>query len=131
MSLLSLVCSSLATSNVTRVRAESCIGCRLHRLPEVRDFLLLDVERYSGAEFVRMPGALPTLTFFDREDHAVRRVDLTKDGLTREDINQVMVDMGFKMKKGRMPPANEKVTSYFEDVRQMEMEQEERRRREL
>ncbi len=59
---------------------ESCEGCRLVRLKEVRQFVSTDLPTYENAEFRRVPGKAPEMIFYaeappTKEDGAVNRTD--------------------------------------------------------
>nr|XP_003701690.1 PREDICTED: selenoprotein M-like [Megachile rotundata] len=77
-------------------RIEACSGCRLKRLPDVRQFIFEDVPNYNNVEFKHIPGAVPELLLFNENEEEVERLPLLK--LTREECNDLLVSKGFTKK---------------------------------
>jgi hypothetical protein len=76
---------------------ESCAGCRLNRLPEVKQFIYEDLEKYGGTEFKRMPGKPPVMFFYDAEGHIVEKFEM--DHKKRVELNAMLVERGFALKE--------------------------------
>ncbi|KAK2576751.1 hypothetical protein KPH14_005399 [Odynerus spinipes] len=93
--LLSLV--AIATvqskSQYAFARVESCSGCSLKRLPDVKQFIFQDVPQYNNVEFKHIQGAIPELVLFNENDEEVERLVLSK--LTRQECNDLLVSKGF------------------------------------
>ncbi|XP_029049546.1 selenoprotein M-like isoform X1 [Osmia bicornis bicornis] len=77
-------------------RVESCSGCRLNRLPDVKQFIFEDVPNYNNVEFKHIQGAVPELLLFNENDEEVERLPLSS--LTREECNNLLVSKGFTKK---------------------------------
>lgn len=73
---------------------QSCKGCSLNRLPEVKKFILNDAPNYEGVEVTFISGAPPELVLLGEGDVEVDRLPLSE--LNREQCNQLLQDKGFK-----------------------------------
>ncbi|XP_076654296.1 selenoprotein M-like [Halictus rubicundus] len=80
-------------------RVESCGGCSLNRLPEVKDFVYKDVPTYNNVEFKHIQGADPELVLFDHNNKEIERLPLSK--LTRKDCNNLLTSKGFNKKPSK------------------------------
>lgn len=80
----------------TRGRVESCPGCSLNRLHEVKKFIFDDLPKYSGIEFKKIQGAPPELVILDELDEEIERIPLRD--LDRKQCNELLVTKGFKLK---------------------------------
>jgi len=81
---------------VSRGEIQSCRGCSLNRLPDVKAFVYGDISKYDGLEFHPIPGAPPQLVLFDKSDNELKRIDLSS--LTRKQCNE-QVNKWFKLKE--------------------------------
>ncbi|XP_057322425.1 selenoprotein M-like [Microplitis mediator] len=79
----------------TRAVVESCSGCSLNRLPDVKKFIFQDLPDYNNVEFKHIAGAKPELVLYDN-DLEIERLELSK--LTRDECNDLLVTKGFKRK---------------------------------
>ncbi|XP_017880689.1 selenoprotein M-like [Ceratina calcarata] len=75
---------------------ESCSGCRLNRLPDVRQFIFEDVPNYNNVAFKHIQGAVPELVLFNENEEEVERLPLSS--LTREECNNLLISKGFTKK---------------------------------
>ncbi|XP_058806236.1 selenoprotein M-like [Phymastichus coffea] len=91
-----LGCSVTFASEVKYSRAvvESCKGCQLNQLPEIRKFIFEDLPHYENVEYKHIQGEPPELVLYDRYDEEVERLKLAK--LTRDECNELLVSKGFK-----------------------------------
>ncbi|OXU22851.1 hypothetical protein TSAR_004596 [Trichomalopsis sarcophagae] len=81
----------------SRAVVESCRGCQLNRLPDVKAFIFEDLPLYDNAEFKHIQGAPPELVLYD---HAEKEIERFQIGLlTREECNELMYEKGFKKSK--------------------------------
>lgn len=81
----------------SRAVIESCPGCSLNRLPEIRKFIYEDVPKYNNVEFKKIHGAKPELVLYDNTDTEVSRIKLEQ--LTRKECNQLLASKGFQVKE--------------------------------
>jgi len=90
---------TLAAGEIVRCKVESCGGWRLNRLPEVKAFLNKDLEqKYENTQFKKVPGKSPEMFFYDESDNLVEKLDIAE--MKRDQLNQLMLDKGFKLKEG-------------------------------
>ncbi|KAK9303660.1 hypothetical protein QLX08_004747 [Tetragonisca angustula] len=80
-------------------RVESCSGCRLSRLPDVKQFIFEDLPNYNNVEFKHIPGAVPELLLFNENEEEVERLSLSS--LTREECNNLLISKGFTKKTSK------------------------------
>ncbi|OAD62762.1 Selenoprotein M [Eufriesea mexicana] len=85
-----------STSNYAFARVESCRGCRLSRLPDVKQFIFEDLPNYNNIEFVHIQNAVPELLLFNENKEEVERLPLSS--LTREECNNLLISKGFTKK---------------------------------
>jgi hypothetical protein len=91
---LALASSTFAAEGLyERAVVESCQGCQLNRLPDVKKFIFEDVPHYENVEFKHIQGAAPELVLYNNEEE-VERLPLAK--LTRDECNELLVVKGFK-----------------------------------
>ncbi|XP_043253943.1 selenoprotein M-like isoform X1 [Colletes gigas] len=90
--------SNVNSSNdyYTSAIVESCSGCRLNWLPDVKNFIFEDLPNYNKVEFKHIRGAEPELVLFDRHNEEVERLPLSR--LTREECNNLLITKGFTKK---------------------------------
>ncbi|KAI4460852.1 selenoprotein f [Holotrichia oblita] len=91
-------------SKYFRAQVESCPGCSLNRLKDVKTFVYEDVPKYDRVTFKKINGAPPELVFFDKDDNVVERVDLRS--LDREQCNYQLLKRGFLLKLAARSPVN-------------------------
>ncbi|CAG9831903.1 unnamed protein product [Diabrotica balteata] len=87
-----LVCSS----QIVSARLESCPGCSLNRLEDVKKFAYHDIQTYENVEWKKISGAPPELVFLDDQGEEVERVPLKT--LNRDECNNVLLSRGFVKK---------------------------------
>lgn len=85
---------TLQSPVISLARIESCGGCRLQSLPEVRDFLQNDFQHlYAHTLWKKMPGKWPELTFRDESQRVIERLDIRHHNRTQ--LNRIMQSHGF------------------------------------
>nr|CAI5819331.1 unnamed protein product [Callosobruchus analis] len=89
--------SQCADSHIVRARLESCPGCSLNRLPEVKAFVYDDIPKYENVEWKKISGAPPELIFLNEADEEVERYFLST--LNRVECNKLLQSKGFKLKE--------------------------------
>ncbi|XP_011258218.1 selenoprotein M-like [Camponotus floridanus] len=85
-----------ANNYYSSARVESCSGCSLNRLPDVKEFIFKDLPNYNNVEFRHIQGAIPELVLFNEHEEEVERLVLSR--LTREECNELLVSKGFTKK---------------------------------
>jgi len=80
----------------SKARVESCPGCSLNRLKEVKAFVYEDLPKYDNVEFKKIQGAPPELVLFNEADEEVERLPLK--ALSRMDCNDLLLSKGFNLK---------------------------------
>ncbi|KAM0730319.1 Selenoprotein M [Formica fusca] len=85
-----------ANSYYASARVESCRGCSLNRLPDVKQFIFKDLPNYNNVEFRHIQGAIPELVLFNEHEEEVERLVLSR--LTREECNELLISKGFSKK---------------------------------
>ncbi|ENN81917.1 hypothetical protein HUJ04_006462 [Dendroctonus ponderosae] len=90
-------CEAVDDPTIVWARIESCAGCSLKRLIQVRDFLNVDVPKYENVEWKKIQGAPPEIIFFNEADQEVEREKLER--YTRKECNELLVSKGFQKKK--------------------------------
>lgn len=83
-----------SVSEYASARVESCRGCSLNRLPEVKKFIYEDIPLYENVEFKPIPGAMPELVLLRENFEEVERIQLSQ--LNREECNELLISKGFK-----------------------------------
>ncbi|XP_077282889.1 selenoprotein M-like [Temnothorax americanus] len=82
-------------------RVESCSGCSLNRLPDVKKFIFEDLPQYGeNVEFKHIQGAVPELVLLNARGKELERHGLSK--LTRKECNDLLVSKGFMRDKEEM-----------------------------
>ncbi|KAK0086646.1 hypothetical protein PV325_002822 [Microctonus aethiopoides] len=98
--LLILICVSISVNKIgakggyAYAVVESCSGCSLNRLPDVKQFIFNDVPHYDRVEFKHIQGAVPELVLYDSDKEEVERLALSR--LTRDECNELLANKGFK-----------------------------------
>ncbi|XP_033184279.1 selenoprotein M-like [Bombus vancouverensis nearcticus] len=93
--------SNINSTNIyyASARVESCSGCRLSRLPDVKQFIFEDLPNYNNVEFKHIPGAVPELLLFNDNEEEIERLPLSS--LTREECNNLLISKGFTKKASK------------------------------
>lgn len=91
---LYLISFYLIISLIGVVYAQSCRGCSLNRLPEVKKFILDDAPKYERLQVNFITGAPPELVLLGDGDAELERLALSS--LTREQCNELLISRGFK-----------------------------------
>ncbi|XP_033230667.1 selenoprotein M-like [Belonocnema kinseyi] len=94
--LLTISLGYAGSGNYAFAKVESCRGCSLNSLPDVKSFIFNDLPLYENAEFKPIQGAKPELVLLDDKNEEVERLALSQ--LTREECNELMVSKGFTKK---------------------------------
>ncbi|XP_011308846.1 selenoprotein M-like [Fopius arisanus] len=89
--------ASASGSAYVRAVVESCSGCSLKRLPDVKQFIFEDLPLYDRTEFKHIQGAVPELVLYDNNNEEVERLQLSR--LTREECNDLLQAKGFPRNK--------------------------------
>ncbi|XP_053626094.1 selenoprotein M-like [Plodia interpunctella] len=87
---------SYENSDIKSARIETCRGCSLNRLPEVKDFVMNDAPKYDRVEVKFITGANPELVMLGEADQELDRIPLSH--LKREECNDLLKDRGFIQK---------------------------------
>uniref|UniRef100_A0A2A4IY63 Selenoprotein M n=1 Tax=Heliothis virescens TaxID=7102 RepID=A0A2A4IY63_HELVI len=96
------VCVILATavayenSDIVSARIETCRGCSLNRLPEVKRFVMDDAPKYERLEVNFITGAPPELVLLGKDDRELERLPLSQ--LSRQECNELVQERGFVKK---------------------------------
>ncbi|EZA46854.1 hypothetical protein DMN91_010152 [Ooceraea biroi] len=88
--------ASFASPYYASARVESCKGCSLNRLPDVKQFIFEDLPQYDNVEFKHIQGAVPELVLFNDHEEEIERLVLSS--LTRQECNELLVSKGFSKK---------------------------------
>ncbi|XP_056638907.1 selenoprotein M-like [Diorhabda sublineata] len=91
------ICLVATSGKIVRARLESCPGCSLNRLLEVRQFAYEDIKKYKDVEWKKISGAKPELVFLNDQDEEIERVPLST--LNRKECNEVLTSRGFTQEK--------------------------------
>ncbi|XP_019876371.1 selenoprotein M-like [Aethina tumida] len=97
--LLGLLFLNVILCDIVKVRLESCPGCSLNRLHDVKKFFYEDVPLYDNVEWKKIGGAPPEAIFLDENEVEVERHLLGR--LTRSECNQLLESKGFKKKDSK------------------------------
>ncbi|XP_014238930.1 selenoprotein M-like [Trichogramma pretiosum] len=73
---------------------ESCRGCQLNRLPDIKSFIFEDLPKYEGVEFKHIQGVPPELVLYNNEEKEMERFQLAQ--LSRKECNDLLISKGFK-----------------------------------
>ncbi|XP_014278935.1 selenoprotein M [Halyomorpha halys] len=84
----------------SKAEIQSCSGCSLNRLPEVRAFIFEDVPNYEDAEFKHIQGAQPELVLYSHDHKEVDRIPLRD--LSRKQCNALLKEKGFAKKSKKV-----------------------------
>ncbi|XP_013139411.1 PREDICTED: selenoprotein M-like [Papilio polytes] len=83
-------------SDIASARIESCRGCSLNRLPEVKGFIMEDAPKYERLDVKFITGADPELILLDKSDRELERILLSR--MTRSECNELVQSKGFYKK---------------------------------
>ncbi|XP_028158297.1 selenoprotein M-like [Ostrinia nubilalis] len=83
-------------SDIVSARIESCRGCSLNRLPEVKKFIMDDAPFYERLEVKFITGAPPELVLLGEGDRELERLPLSQ--LNRQECNDLVQEKGFVKK---------------------------------
>ncbi|CAH0718684.1 unnamed protein product, partial [Brenthis ino] len=83
-------------SDIISARIESCRGCSLNRLPEVKKFIMNDAPDYDRVEVKFINGMPPELVIIGEDEKELERIPLSN--LDREDCNIQLKSRGFEKK---------------------------------
>lgn len=82
--------------NTTTIILQSCPGCSLNRLPQVKAFIYEDIPKYENVEFKKIHGAIPELVLLNAADEEIERLQLSR--LNRQECNELLASKGFRHK---------------------------------
>ncbi|KAM3961734.1 selenoprotein M [Aphomia sociella] len=85
--------SAYENSDILSARIESCRGCSLNRLPEVKKFVMEDAPEYERMEVKFITGASPELVLLGDSDKELERLPLSN--LSRQECNELLLNRGF------------------------------------
>ncbi|XP_061711776.1 selenoprotein M-like [Cydia pomonella] len=89
--------SAYDQSNIVAARIETCRGCSLNRLPQVKQFVMEDAPLYEHVEVKFITGAAPEVVLLGENDHELERLPLSQ--LDRAECNQLLEERGFVKKQ--------------------------------
>lgn len=78
---------------VSMAEIQSCRGCALNKLPDVKAFIYEDVPHYPNVIFKPIPGAPPELVLYNNLHQEFRRLPLREK--SREECNMLLKQYGF------------------------------------
>eukprot|EP00298_Acanthocystis_sp_HF-20_P027634 c5822_g1_i1.p1 GENE.c5822_g1_i1~~c5822_g1_i1.p1 ORF type:complete len:135 (+),score=39.33 c5822_g1_i1:42-407(+) len=86
------------SSSVVRGKIESCPGCKLNRLHELRKFIKESgqADSYENLEIEFIRGHNPDLVLFNEQGEALERIDLTP--FNNEQLHSLLQSKGFVKK---------------------------------
>uniref|UniRef100_A0ACD6B5C2 Selenoprotein M n=2 Tax=Sus scrofa TaxID=9823 RepID=A0ACD6B5C2_PIG len=87
---------------LARARVETCGGCQLNRLKEVKAFVTQDIPLYHNLVMKHLPGADPELVLLGHRFEELERIPLSD--MTREEINALVQELGFYRKAAPEDP---------------------------
>jgi len=77
---------------------ESCGGWRLNKLKDVKSFIFGEFQTdYLRTSFTKIPGKSPEIVFYNVDNQEIERIPIDK--MTREELNELMVDKGIEKKE--------------------------------
>lgn len=93
------ICSAYEDTDILSARIESCRGCSLNRLPQVKKFVMDDAPNYDRLEVKFINGAPPELVLLGEGDRELERLPLSQ--LNRDECNELIRSKGFTMKSSK------------------------------
>ncbi|CAG4906441.1 unnamed protein product [Colias eurytheme] len=90
------IASGYELSDVKSAKIETCRGCSLNRLPEVKKFVMEDAPFYERLEVKFITGAPPELVLLGDGDVELERLLLSS--LSRQECNDLVQSKGFSKK---------------------------------
>lgn len=91
-----IAASAYEQVDIVSARIESCRGCSLNRLPEVKKFVMNDAPTYDRLDVKFISGAPPELVLLGEGDHELERLSLSQ--LNRDECNELVQSRGFTKK---------------------------------
>ncbi|CAH2074765.1 unnamed protein product, partial [Iphiclides podalirius] len=91
-----VITAAYEKSDIASARIESCRGCSLNRLPEVKKFVMEDAPNYERLEVKFITGAEPEFILLDNGDRELERIPLSH--LSRSECNELVQSKGFSKK---------------------------------
>jgi Sep15/SelM redox domain len=85
-----------AVSQTKLGRIETCSGCKLNRLHDVRKFVQEEHKKYTDLSVKFIAGHNPDLVILDEKETELERIDLTKYDLNG--LHALMKAKGFQQK---------------------------------
>ncbi|KAJ2952424.1 hypothetical protein O0L34_g6728 [Tuta absoluta] len=83
-------------SDIKSARIETCRGCSLNRLPQVKSFVMEDAPAYERLEVKFITGAPPELVLLGDKEQELERLPLSQ--LNRAECNDLVQSKGFSKK---------------------------------
>ncbi|KAB0803290.1 hypothetical protein PPYR_00261 [Photinus pyralis] len=84
---------------IERARIDTCAGCKLYDLPDLKEFIFEDFPQYANTELKLKPGFDPVLHFLTKDGQTVESLFLTP--LSREACNDLLKKHGFVRKSDK------------------------------
>jgi len=94
---LSALCS--AEQKAARAVVESCSGWQLNRLPQVKRFIVEDLQFYNNAEVNYVGGKSPEAIFYSENDEVIETVSLVE--MNQKEINELFIKKGIEKDTAR------------------------------
>jgi len=69
----------------------------LNKLPEVKQFIREDLQKYDNIVFKQIPGHNPDLVLYNENDQIIERIDLAP--LNRRQCNELLLEKGLRLKE--------------------------------
>ncbi|KAJ0180221.1 hypothetical protein K1T71_003625 [Dendrolimus kikuchii] len=88
-----VICAAYEDSDIVSARIETCRGCSLNRLPQVKSFVMDDAPKYDRVEVKFISGAPPELILLGEGDQELDRLPLAN--LSRDQCNELIESKGF------------------------------------
>ncbi|KOB71698.1 putative selenoprotein M [Operophtera brumata] len=82
--------------DIVSARIETCRGCSLNRLPQVKQFVMQDATEYGRLDVHFINGAPPELVVLGEGDKELERLALSH--LDRNQCNELVQSKGFSKK---------------------------------
>ncbi|VVC98582.1 unnamed protein product [Leptidea sinapis] len=81
-------------ADIKYAKIETCRGCSLNRLPEVKKFVMEDAPFYGSLEVKFISGAPPELILLSDKNEELDRLPLSN--LSRQECNDLLQSKGFR-----------------------------------
>ncbi|CAF4843113.1 unnamed protein product [Pieris macdunnoughi] len=89
------ISSAYMLSDIKSAKIETCRGCSLNRLPEVKNFVMQDAPLYDRLQVKFISGTPPELVLLGDDDMELERLPLSN--LNRQECNKLLENKGFHM----------------------------------